>query len=401
MRDKRRLPRGLLGLVALGGAGWCLAGALLILLPAPGELLSFAGVALTEFSLVLTAASGIGLAMAAMAGRRGSRAAARVTAVVSAGALVVSFAPLVNGLWTATEQGVTLSPLLYLPRSGEGMPSESVTYLPADGSSDSRRLDVWLPGGGAGAPGRRDPAVVVVHGGGWDQGSRGGGHLPGWLARRGYVVFDIDYHLATPTGPSWQRATGDVKCAIGWVRAHAARYGVDPERIGLLGSSAGGHLALLTAYAGDEPRLPGCGAGDTTVKAVAALYPATDLAAFYRADRHWWNRSPNTRALLETFVGGTPALVPDRYRIASPISHVDRDVPATLLAHGGRDHVVPISQSLLLAERLRHVGAPHRLVRLRGSGHGFDLFGGGWNTQTTLATLDDFLRTWLAQTTPR
>lgn len=69
------------------------------------------------------------------------------------------------------------------------------------------------------------------------------------------MVFDIDYRLATPTSPSWQQATGDVKCAVGWVNDHAARFGVDPERIGLLGSSAGGHLALLAAYSTSEPAL--------------------------------------------------------------------------------------------------------------------------------------------------
>jgi acetyl esterase/lipase len=227
-------------------------------------------------------------------------------------------------------------------------------------------------------------------------GSRGGGLLAGWLAGRGYVVFDIDYRLATPTSPSWQQATGDVKCAVGWVDDHAARYGVDPERIGLLGSSAGGHLALLAAYATPEPRLPAsCHTSDAEVRAVAALYPVTDLAAFYRTPTRWWNRSPDIRALVARFAGGTPTTVPDRYRIASPITHVDHSVPPTFLAHGTRDQVVPISHSLRLAQRLRRVDVPHRVVPLRGSNHGYDLFGGGWNTQTTLSTLDAFLGAWL------
>lgn len=176
--------------------GWallCLAGGLLIVAPGPSQPLYFAGVVLTECSLVVTAAGGVGLGVAALAGHAGA-------------------------------------------------PSQTVTYLGADASS-VRRLDMWLVPEGAGARGRRHPAVVLVHGGGWDQGSRGGSLLPGWLAGRGYVVFDIDYRLATPTSPSWQQATGDVKCAVGWVNDHAARFGVDPERIALLGSSAGGHLA--------------------------------------------------------------------------------------------------------------------------------------------------------------
>ncbi len=304
--------------------------AFLIVVPGPSELLAFAGVALTEFSLLVTAAGGIGIAMA---GRVGARVLARVMAALSAGALVVSLVPLVDGLRTAAERRVTMSPLRYLPRLGLGAPSHTVTYVAADRSSDPRRLDVWLPAGSMDVPGRESPAVVLVHGGGWDQGSRGGGHVPSWLARHEYVVFDIDYRLATPSTPTWQHATGDVKCAIGWVKAHATRYGVDPDRIGLLGSSAGGHLALLAAYATDEPRLPAsCRAGDAAVQAVAALYPVTDLTAFYRTEKQWWNRSPDTSALVEALVGGTPAAVPDRFRIASPINHADRGDPPTLLA---------------------------------------------------------------------
>ena len=260
---------------------------------------------------------------------------------------------------------------------------------------------MWLVPEGAGARGRRHPAVVLVHGGGWDQGSRGGSLLPGWLAGRGYVVFDIDYRLATPTSPSWQQATGDVKCAVGWVNDHAARFGVDPERIALLGSSAGGHLALLAAYSTSEPALPAsCRTSDADVTAVAALYPVSDLAALYRAPTRWWDQSFDIPALVARFVGGTPTTVPDRYQIASPITHVDHGAPPTYLAHGTRDPVVPISQSLRLTQRLREVGVPYRVVALRGSGHAFDLFGSGFNSQTTLSTLDDFLTTWL-RPTPR
>ena len=235
-------PRPLPRWVALGWALLCLAGGLLIVAPGPSQPLYFAGVVRTECSLVVTAAGGVGLGFAALAGHAGARRIAWFTAAVSVGALVVSLVPVRDGLQTASAQGVTVSLAHYLPRPSAGPPSQTVTYLGA-GASSVRRLDMWLVPEGAGVRGRRHPAVVLVHGGGWDQGSRGGSLLPGWLAGRGYVVFDIDYRLATPTSPSWQQATGDVKCAVGWVNDHAARFGVDPERIALLGSSAGGHLA--------------------------------------------------------------------------------------------------------------------------------------------------------------
>ena len=133
---------------------------------------------------------------------------------------------------------------------------------------------------------------------------------------------------------------------------------------------------------------------------VAALYPVSDLAALYRASTRWWNQSFDIPAQVARFVGGTPTTVPDRYQLASPITHVDHGAPPTYLAHGTRDPVVPISQSLRLTQRLRDVGVPYRVVALRGSGHAFDLFGGGFNSQTTLSTLDDFLTTWL-RPTPR
>jgi acetyl esterase/lipase len=397
--DTNRQVEPLLVWVALGWSLWCLAGGLLIVAPGPSRPLYVAGVVLTECSLVVTAAGGVGLVVAVLAGHAGARRIASFTAAVSVATVVVSLLPVRDGLRTAAAQGVAVSLAHYLPRPPAGRPSRTVTYLGADASSVGRRLDVWAVPAGAGARGRRHPAVVLVHGGGWDQGSRGGSRLPGWLAGRGYVVFDIDYRLATPTSPSWQQATGDVKCAVGWVVDHAARFGVDPERIGLLGSSAGGHLALLAAYSTAEPALPAsCRTGDAEVAAVAALYPVSDLAALYRTPARWGNRSFDVPALVSRFAGGTPATVPDRYRIASPITHVDRGAPPTYLAHGTRDPVVPVSQSLRLTERLRAVGVPHRLVTLRGSGHAFDLLGGGFNSQTTLTTLDDFLGTWLEPT---
>lgn len=123
--------------------------------------------------------------------------------------------------------------------------------------------------------------MVVVHGGGWRSGNRG--EFPrwnAWLADKGYVVFDIDYRLSPP--PSWQDAPGDVRCAVGWVKENSGRYGVDPGRVALMGRSAGGHLALLTAYTEGTSALPaGCGVRgeqqDTSVAAVAAFYPPTDL----------------------------------------------------------------------------------------------------------------------------
>jgi hypothetical protein len=164
---RRRRPRALLCRVALGWALLCLAGGLLIVAPGPSQPLYFAGMVLTECSLVVTAAGGVGLGVAALAGHAGARRIASFTAAVSVGALVVSLVPVRDGLQTASAQGVTLSLAHYAPRPPAGAPSQTLTYLGADASS-VRRLDLWHVPEGAGARGRRHPAVVLVHGGGWD-----------------------------------------------------------------------------------------------------------------------------------------------------------------------------------------------------------------------------------------
>jgi acetyl esterase/lipase len=395
----RPTRRGLLRGVGLGWSVLCLTGGVLIVVPDANPRLYIVGVLLTEFSLVLTMAAGLGLVFAALTASAGARVVAGVAAAASVTALVASLIPVGDGLQTASEQGVTLSLAGYLPRPATGAPSHTLTFHGTGGSPGERRLDVWPAADPSDAQGRRDPAVVLVHGGGWDSGSRGGSHLAGWLADRGYVVFDTDYRLATPTSPSWPQAPGDVKCAVGWVRHRAARFGVDPRRIGLLGSSAGGHLALLAALSTAEPRLPPtCHPDQAAVSAVAALYPVTDLTAYYDTPTRWLDWSLDVQGLTARFVGGTPTTVPDRYRLASPVTHVDHGDPPTFLAHGTHDQVVPTSQSTRLAQRLRQADVPHRLVLLRGSNHGYDLFGGGWNTQTTLATLDGFLDRWLGTT---
>jgi acetyl esterase/lipase len=225
----------------------------------------------------------------------------------------------------------------------------------------------------------------VVHGGGWRSGERG--EFPSWdawLAEEGYVVFDIDYRLSPP--PTWQTAPADVACAVGWVKENSARYNVDPERIALMGRSAGGQLALLTAY--EEGRVaptPGCAARkvkDTGVDAIAAFYPPTDLLRL---------SSMGYLPGMDLFLGGSAGSVAGRYRDLSPVTHVDSTDPPTFLAYGGDDRIVPPEQSELLGERLREAGVTHRLVELPWANHTFDFLWGGWGSQITRSALEEFL----------
>jgi acetyl esterase len=351
-----------------------------------------------ETSLLLTAYALLGLPMCILAGLAGARKSSLVATLLCMTIAVASLVPVAQATKTASVEGVPLSLTGYfadLSPVPERFADRSPVTVPyARSGGEVLRADVWEPPDEAKGPGRHSgpdvaaqgrPAVIVVHGGGWRSGERS--DFPSWdawLADEGYVVFDIDYRLSPP--PSWHDAPSDVACAVRWVKENATRYGVDPERVVLMGRSAGGHLALLTAYEeGRAVTAPGCVARDvrdTGVAAVVAFYPPTDLVRL---------SSMGYLGGMDRFLGGSPGTVPGRYRHLSPVSHVDPGDPPTFLAHGRADRIVPPGQSELFAERLREAGVPHRLVELPWANHTFDFLWGGWGSQITRYSLKVFL----------
>ncbi|MGY0234477.1 alpha/beta hydrolase fold domain-containing protein [Longispora urticae] len=317
-----------------------------------------------------------------------------VVTLVAVLAVLAGLLPTVNLWLTARSTGTHLSLGQYFTGGinlGKPDPARTVTYATVEGRA--LPLDVWLPPASAARPA---PVVVTVHGGAFVAGQQG--QYPkwnAWLNERGYAVFDIQYRLAPP--PRWNQAAGDVKCAVGWVREHAERYGVDPTRIVLMGESAGGTLALLAAYSqGDAALPPSCPAPDTSVTAVVGLYPATDLVAGWHDD----TLGGYTREAVEKYTGGTPATAADAYRIASPLSYVRGKLPPTLLVHGEHDALVdPETQSVPLSIKLDESNVPHELVTLPMTDHGYDFQWGGWGTQITRHALGRFLDTYV--TPPR
>jgi acetyl esterase/lipase len=354
----------------------------------------------TETSLLLFCFAFIGLALASLALRAGARKSSLLAALLCVAIVTISLRPVAQAMKTASAEGVPLSLMEYFaslspaPDRFADHSSETVPYAHSGG--EILKVDVWEPSGSHSngssrhsgvevATAERRPAVIVVHGGGWRSGERS--DFPSWnawLADEGYVVFDIDYRLSPP--PTWQDAPSDVACAVSWVKENAAQYGVNPERIALLGRSAGGHLALLAAYTeGRATPTPGCAAHnvqDTGVAAVAALYPPTDLSRL---------SSMGYLGGMDSFLGGTLGTVPGRYRHLSPVARVDPGDPPTFLAHGGDDRIVPPGESELLAERLRQAGVPYCLVKLPWANHTFDFLWGGWSSQITRSSLKAFL----------
>ncbi|WP_437203321.1 alpha/beta fold hydrolase [Planctomicrobium sp. SH664] len=208
--------------------------------------------------------------------------------------------------------------------------------------------------------------VILIHGGGWVIGSKGNYSFYGIeLATRGYVVANIDYRMA-PQHP-FPAAVQDAKAAVRWMRAHAEELNVDPERISVVGASAGGHLALMVGYSDDVPFLEGTGGNPhvtSHVRSVVAIYPPSDLTTISPPKQE----SP----LLTMFLGRTRQESPETYRVASPVNYVTPQDPPTLLLHGTVDLLVPVSQSDDLARKLEETRVPFVYDRLPGWPHSMD-----------------------------
>jgi acetyl esterase/lipase len=277
-------------------------------------------------------------------------------------------------------------------RIGFPLPLDRTAYRKQTGiaykqtTSGPLLLDAYRPSAGA-----RHPLVVMIHGGGWARGGRfdmGLTKWAGYLASAGVAVISIDYRLAPQT--TYPDSFQDCLDAVDWAVAHAAELGADPDRIGLWGDSAGGHLVLLLATSQTHPAFPGprLRSGGERLRVVAALYPPTDLLALHEAER---NGRTRTRTVLD-FVGAEPGQNPARWREASPIEHVHAKLPPILLLQGTRDYLVPHSQATRFAERLAAVGAPHRLEIVEGAVHGFDRVGPGARALALIADTREFLR---------
>ena len=208
------------------------------------------------------------------------------------------------------------------------------------------------------------PAVVLVHGGGMWTGSRADMADPArQLAQAGYIAFAVDYRLvdiASGRHP-WPAQLDDVQHAVRWVRANAARYGVDPERVGAYGWSAGGQLAALLGTRDTRDAASPQAAYPSRVACVVDLAGDVDLAAY---------TSPPALDEVVALLGGTPAQVPERYRDTSPLSWIDARTAPFLVFHGALDDVVPVAQSRRLVSALRATGVEVEYVELPDAGHG-------------------------------
>jgi acetyl esterase/lipase len=199
------------------------------------------------------------------------------------------------------------------------------------------------------------PVVLWLHGGGWMTGSRV------WtvdqqfherMLSRGYAVADVDYRLALEAVYPAQQA--DVDAAVRWLRHHAETLRLDPDRFAVLGESAGGQIAAISALTGT---------GDTAIQAAVIWYGPVDLSTLREQDDPF--------AFPALLLGGPVGERTAFARLASPLHNVHPDAPPFLLVHGTEDDIVPFAEAVSFAEALRAQGVRCDLLPVQGAGHVF------------------------------
>ena len=210
------------------------------------------------------------------------------------------------------------------------------------------------------------PVVVCIHGGGFRAGTREGyDRLCVTLAEHGYVAATVTYRLAP--GYRFPAAVEDCKASVRWLRAHAADYRLDPKRIGVMGGSAGGHLALFLGVTGGVTAFEGEGDREqsSAVNCVVSVYGPSDFTQSY-------GKSVDAHEVLPLFFGGNLETRRREHIVGSPLYWVTPQAPPTLCIHGTDDKYVAHEQAVWMVDRLKAASVEAELLTLPGAGHGFN-----------------------------
>src|SRR5436190_47405 len=267
------------------------------------------------------------------------------------------------------------------PQAPEGVVYEKDVEF-GKGGETTLHLDIARPEKAE----KRLPCIVVIHGGGW----RGGNfkqHVPQIFdfAKRGYVSATVQYRLV-PAG-RWPAQIEDVKCAVRYLRANADKYGIDKERFGAIGFSAGAHLSMLLGTMDKRDGLEGSGGNpdqSSKVQAVVSYFGPTDLAQK--------DFPANVNGMIYDFLGGMPEEKAEAFKAASPVTYIDKNDAPILHYQGTKDVLVPYNQAYLLADAMTKAGLGGRVELLLGANHGW---GGAELARTmagTMAFFDEHLR---------
>jgi acetyl esterase/lipase len=240
-------------------------------------------------------------------------------------------------------------------------PSIQTDVVYGTAAGEDLKLDVYQ----CATPGPH-PAVLLIHGGGWAAGDKSSDKAAGTaLAQRGVVCFSLNYRLA-PKHP-WPAQILDCARAARWVRANAAKYDVDPSRLGAWGGSAGGHLSLMLGVikpddyqSADDPNR----ALSAKVTCVVDYFGPTDLRTA--------GVLPMAVNILRNFIGAPAEEAADKYADASPITRASKDACPVLFVHGDKDLLVPLRQSEIMKAALDECKVENELIVVKNGAHGFN-----------------------------
>lgn len=250
-------------------------------------------------------------------------------------------------------------------------------------------LDLRIPDG----PGPH-PVIVYLHSGAWVSGDRTGGPALR-QATRGYAVASIDYRLAPQH--IWPAQVEDAKAAVRWLRANAKRYDLDPNRIGMFGASAGGHIGSVLGTSGGVPSLEGASLGNShyssRVNVVVDFYGPTDLLRIEEQKLPCIPLDGNASYMPPSLLMGCPIQTcPEKVATANPITWITADDPPFLIVQGMLDCLVPYKQSLMLHDALIARGLDSKLVLIPNGEHGGRAFDEAKYKQMVDEFLDQKLR---------
>ena len=220
------------------------------------------------------------------------------------------------------------------------------------------KLDLYLPPAGKGTA----PLLINIHGGGWNKGVKESQTGFNTFFKNGFAVANIEYRLTgQATAPA---AIEDVRCALRYLIHHARELNIDTDRIVIMGSSAGGHLALMAGMMGNKTMFDkNCDTvKDIKVAAIIDKYGITDV---------WdWAYGPNIRSKSAISWLGTYAKDQAFAASVSPVSYVTKENPPVFIVHGNADPTVPYQQSVTLHKKLEAAGVKTRFITVEGGLHG-------------------------------
>ena len=242
------------------------------------------------------------------------------------------------------------------------------------------KLDLYQP-----KKPKSSPLVVWIHGGGWRKGTKERCYID-WLPEHGYTVASISYRYSSVA--KFPAQIHDCKGAVRWLRANAEKYGYNPKKIFIAGSSAGGHLTALMATTSENKELEGAVGGNlkfsSVIQGAIVYYGATD---FILRSKTQPSRANAKGSVVYDLLGGGAHEKIKAAKLASACYHVSKDDAPLLIFHGSKDKTVLIDQSEAIKEKYDKAGLPAQLHIVEGAGHGGNIFYRGVNASHLLKFL--------------